>query len=134
MLPLYGSGEADGHLFSVMPFVEGDTLRDRLARDAQLPMDEALGLADEVADALHYAHSRGVVHRDIKPENVLIENGHAMVADVGIASAVSTAGSDTLTMTGMALGTPHCMSPEQASSDVVDSRTDLYAWNRPFTP
>ena len=127
ILPLYDSGEADGHLFYVMPFVEGETLRDRLTRDAQLPMDEALSLADEVADALHYAHSRGVVHRDIKPENILIENGHAVVADFGIASAVSTAGSDKLTMTGMALGTPHYMSPEQASGDVVDSRTDLYA-------
>jgi non-specific serine/threonine protein kinase len=127
ILPLYDSGEADGHLFYVMPFVEGETLRDRLSREAQLPLDEALGLADEIADALHYAHSRGVVHRDIKPENILLENGHAVVADFGIASAVSTAGSEKLTMTGMALGTPHYMSPEQASGDAVDSRTDLYA-------
>jgi serine/threonine-protein kinase PknK len=127
ILPLYDSGEADGHLFYVMPFVEGESLRDRLTRDAQLPMDDALRFADEVADALHYAHSRGVVHRDIKPENILIENGHAVVADFGIASAVSTAGSEKLTMTGMALGTPHYMSPEQASGDVVDARTDLYA-------
>jgi predicted ATPase len=127
ILPLYDSGEADGHLFYVMPFVEGESLRDRLTRDAQLPMDEALRMADEVADALHYAHSRGVVHRDIKPENILIENGHAVVADFGIASAVSTAGSEKLTRTGMALGTPHYMSPEQASGDVIDARTDLYA-------
>jgi predicted ATPase len=127
ILPLYDSGEAAGHLFYVMPFVEGESLRDRMVREAQLPMDEALRFADEVADALHYAHSRGVVHRDIKPENILLENGHAVVADFGIASAVSTAGSEKLTMTGMSLGTPHYMSPEQASGDVVDARSDLYA-------
>jgi eukaryotic-like serine/threonine-protein kinase len=85
ILPLYDSGEAAGHLFYVMPFVEGESLRDRMVREAQLPMDEALRFADEVADALHYAHSRGVVHRDIKPENILLENGHAVVADFGIA-------------------------------------------------
>jgi predicted ATPase len=127
ILPLFDSGEAAGHLFYVMPLVEGETLRDRLERMGALPLDEALRIADEVADALHYAHGRGVVHRDIKPENILLENGHAVVADFGIASAISTVGSDRLTMVGMSLGTPHYMSPEQASGDVVDARSDLYA-------
>ena len=131
ILPLFDSGEASGQMFYVMPYVEGETLRNLLDRDPQLPLDEALRLADEIADALQYAHSRGVVHRDIKPENILIENGHAVVADFGIASAVSTAdsaaGREKLTMIGMALGTPQYMSPEQASGDAVDARSDLYA-------
>ena len=127
ILPLYDSGAAAGHLFYVMPFVDGQTLRDRITLEGQMPLDEALRLADEIADALHYAHSKGVVHRDIKPENILIENGHAVVADFGIASALSTASGERLTMTGMAIGTPHYMSPEQATGDVVDARSDLYA-------
>jgi tetratricopeptide (TPR) repeat protein len=127
ILALYDSGEADGLLYYVMPLVEGESLRDRLQRERQLPLDEALQIAREVADALGYAHERGVVHRDIKPENILLQGGHAVVADFGIAKAVTDAGGESLTQTGMAIGTPQYMSPEQASADVVDGRTDLYA-------
>lgn len=127
ILPLFDSGEADGRLFYVMPYVEGETLHDRIAREGALAVDDALRIADEVADALHYAHTRGVIHRDIKPENILLENDHAVVADFGIAHAVSTAGDSKLTMVGMALGTPHYMSPAQGTGDVIDARSDLYA-------
>jgi len=127
ILPLYDSGEGAGFLFYVMPFVEGESLRDRLARDGQLPIEDALRFADEIANALSYAHGRGVIHRDIKPENILLENGHAIVADFGIAQAVGAAGDDKLTVAGMAVGTPTYMSPEQASGDVIDARSDLYA-------
>ena len=127
ILPLFDSGEADGQVFYVMPYVEGETLRDRMTRDGTLPVADVLRIADEVADALSYAHGRGVIHRDIKPENILIESDHAIVADFGIAHAASTAGDASLTLAGMALGTPHYMSPEQGSGDVVDARSDLYA-------
>ena len=132
ILPLYDSGrtgEASGDfLYYVMPLVEGESLRDRLKREKQLPVDEALRIAREVADALSYAHARGVIHRDIKPENILLESGHALVADFGIARAVSGAGTDRLTDAGLALGTPTYMSPEQAAGDLeVDGRSDLYA-------
>ena len=127
ILPLYDSGEGAGFLFYVMPFVEGESLRDLLARDGQLPIDDVLRFADEIADALSYAHGRGIIHRDIKPENILIENGHAIVADFGIAQAVGAAGDAKLTVAGMALGTPTYMSPEQAAGDVIDARSDLYA-------
>ena len=135
ILPLYDSGEARpegggkaGFLFYVMPYVDGRSLRDRLAREHQLPIDEALRIAREVADALSYAHSRGVVHRDIKPENILLDAGHAVVADFGIARAVSAAGGDQLTATGVTLGTPAYMSPEQAAgSKDLDGRSDLYS-------
>jgi TolB-like protein/tetratricopeptide (TPR) repeat protein/tRNA A-37 threonylcarbamoyl transferase component Bud32 len=128
ILPLYDSGDADGHLFYVMPFVEGESLRDRLDREKQLPVDTALQIAREVADALSYAHSRGVIHRDIKPGNILLESGHAVVADFGIAKAVRAAGGESLTQTGMSLGTPAYMSPEQAAGEQdLDGRSDLYA-------
>jgi predicted ATPase len=127
ILPLYDSGEAGSFLYYVMPYVEGESLRGRLERDKQLPIDEALRIADQVADALHYAHGRGVIHRDIKPENILLENGRAVVADFGIAHAVSASGTDRLTSTGLSLGTPHYMSPEQSSGEPVDGRSDLYA-------
>ncbi len=127
ILPLFDSGEEDGFLFYVMPFVEGESLRDRLDREGQLPMEDVLGIADEVADALAYAHRTGVVHRDIKPENILLENGHAVVMDFGIANAVTSAGDERLTAVGMAIGTPQYMSPEQANGEPGDARTDLYA-------
>ena len=127
ILPLFDSGEGAGFLYYVMPFVDGESLRDRLKREPQLPIDEALRIADEVADALQYAHNRGVVHRDIKPENILLENGHAVVADFGIAQAVRRTGDEQLTMDGTSLGTPHYMSPEQATAEQVDARSDLYA-------
>lgn len=128
ILPLYDSGEVDGFLYYVMPHVDGESLRDRLAREKQLPIDDAIQIAREVADALSYAHSRGVVHRDIKPDNILLESGHAVVADFGIARAITEAGGDNLTSTGMAIGTPAYMSPEQASgSRELDGRSDLYS-------
>jgi serine/threonine-protein kinase len=128
ILPLLDSGEADGLLFYVMPFVAGETLRSRLERERQLPIDAAVRIAREVADALQYAHSVGIVHRDIKPENILLQGGHALVADFGIALAVQQAGGQRMTQTGLSLGTPQYMSPEQAMGEkAVDSRTDIYA-------
>ena len=127
ILPLFDSGEAGGHLFYVMPYVEGETLRDRMDRERQLPLEDALQIAREVAEALGYAHARGVVHRDIKPENVLLESGHAVVADFGIARAVDAASGPRLTETGLAIGTPAYMSPEQAVAEAVDARSDLYS-------
>jgi len=128
ILRLYDSGEAGGFLYYVMPYVEGESLRSRLDREKQLPLDEALQIAREVADALSYAHSHGWVHRDIKPANILLESGHAVVADFGIARAVTAAAGETLTETGMALGTPAYMSPEQAAgSKQLDGRSDLYS-------
>ena len=111
-----------------MPLVEGESLRDRLAREKQLPIDDALRIAREVADALSYAHARGVIHRDIKPENILLEGGHAVVADFGIARAFSAAGGERITQTGMSIGTPLYMSPEQSVGDAeIDGRSDLYS-------
>jgi tetratricopeptide (TPR) repeat protein/TolB-like protein len=128
ILPLLDSGEAEGFLFYVMPHVEGESLRDRLTREKQLPVDDALQTAREVADALGYAHSHGIIHRDIKPENILLAAGHARVADFGIARAISVAGGEQLTETGLAVGTPAYMSPEQAAgSTELDGRSDIYA-------
>jgi Tol biopolymer transport system component/tRNA A-37 threonylcarbamoyl transferase component Bud32 len=128
ILPLFDSGSSEGQLFYVMPFVEGETLRSRLERERQLPVAEALQIAREVADALQYAHERGVIHRDIKPENILLQGGHALVADFGIALAVQQAGGQRMTQTGLSLGTPQYMAPEQAMGDKnVDARADIYA-------
>ena len=128
ILPLHDSGVTDGLLFYVMPYVEGESLRERLTREKQLPVDDALRIAREVADALSYAHSRGVVHRDVKPENILLETGHAVVADFGVARVMAAVSAEKLTATGIAVGTPLYMSPEQAAgSRDVDGRSDLYS-------
>ncbi len=128
ILPLYDSGTADGFLYYVMPYVRGESLRHRLDRDRQLPIEEALTITQDVAAALGHAHARGVIHRDIKPENILIQEGEAMVADFGIALAVSAAASERLTLTGLLVGTSEYMSPEQASGDLrLDERTDVYS-------
>jgi len=128
LLPLFDSGEADGKLFYVMPYVEGESLRARLDREKQLPVDEAIRIATSVASALDYAHRHGVVHRDLKPENILLHEGQPLVADFGIALAVSNAGGGRITQTGVSLGTPQYMSPEQATGDrVIDARTDVYS-------
>ena len=128
IVPIYDSGGAGALLFFVMPYIEGETLRDRLARDARLPVDVTIRLGLEVAEALSYAHSRNVVHRDIKPENILLFRGHAMVADFGIATAVEPVDDLHLTSTGGGLGTPAYMSPEQAFGDnTLDGRADLYS-------
>ncbi len=128
ILPLLDSGEADGLLYYVMPLVTGETLRARLVRENQLPMDDVLRVAREAGDALQYAHEQGVIHRDIKPENILLQNGHAVVADFGIALAVQSAGGQRMTQTGLSLGTPQYMSPEQAMGEkTLDARSDVYA-------
>ena len=127
ILPLFDSGETDGFLYYVMPFIEGESLRDRLRREKQLSIDEAVRLTREVASALDYAHRHGVIHRDVKPENILLHDGQALVADFGIALAASRAGSR-MTETGMSLGTPHYMSPEQAMGErEITARSDVYA-------
>jgi len=128
ILPLFDSGTADGFLYYVMPFIEGETLRDKLNRETQLGVDEAVRIAREVADALDYAHRRGIIHRDIKPENILLHDGRPMVADFGIALAVSAAAGGRMTETGLSLGTPHYMSPEQATADKeISARSDVYS-------
>ena len=128
ILPLLDSGEADGLLYYVMPLVTGETLRARLERERQLPVADAVRIAREVASALDYAHRQGVIHRDIKPENILLHDGSALVADFGIALAVQSAGGQRMTQTGLSLGTPQYMSPEQAMGErIIDARSDIYA-------
>ncbi len=128
ILPLLDSGAANGLLYYVMPYVRGETLRARLERERQLPIPDALLIAREVADALHAAHGLGIVHRDVKPENILLQDGHALVADFGIALAVQSASGQRMTQTGLSLGTPQYMSPEQAMGEkTIDARSDIYA-------
>jgi eukaryotic-like serine/threonine-protein kinase len=128
ILPLYDSGAADNFLFYVMPYVEGETLRTRLDREKQLGVDDAVALTRAIASALEYAHKQGVVHRDIKPENILLRDSDPLIADFGIALAVSHAGGNRLTETGLSIGTPHYMSPEQAMGDrELDARSDVYS-------
>ena len=128
ILRLHESGEVEGTGFYGMPFVEGESLRDRLNREKQLPVGDAVRIATEVAGALDYAHRHDVIHRDIKPENILLHEGRALVADFGIALAAAKTGGTRMTETGMSLGTPHYMSPEQAMGERdLDARTDIYA-------
>ena len=128
ILPLHDSGEADSFLFYVMPYVEGESLRERIDRDKQLPVDEAVQITTAVAHALQHAHDRGVIHRDIKPANILMQDGQPVVADFGIALAVGAAGGSRLTETGLSVGTPFYMSPEQATGDQqVGPPSDTYA-------
>ena len=128
ILPLFDSGTADGFLYYVMPYIEGETLRDKLSHETQLSIEAAVRIATEVADALDYAHRHGVIHRDIKPENILLHDGRPMVADFGIALAVSAAAGGRMTETGLSLGTPHYMSPEQATGEKdITARSDVYS-------
>ncbi|MGH9886015.1 MAG: serine/threonine-protein kinase, partial [bacterium] len=128
IVPLFDSGDADGVLYYVMPFVEGESLRDRLAREPRLPIDECLQLATDVAEALAYANDLGVIHRDVKPANIMLTPGHASIADFGIAKAVAEAADQRMTETGVSVGTPTYMSPEQLNGDVsIDNRSDQYS-------
>ncbi len=128
LLPLFDSGSADGLLYYVMPYIEGETLRARIERERQLPVEETLRLLGLLAAALDYAHGRGVIHRDLKPENILLQSGQPVIADFGIALAVAQAGGTRITESGLSLGTPHYMSPEQAAGDrALDARSDQYA-------
>ncbi|HJR34780.1 MAG TPA: serine/threonine-protein kinase, partial [Gemmatimonadales bacterium] len=128
ILPLFDSGTAYGFLYYVMPYIQGETLRSKLDRETQLGIEEAVRITRDVADALDYAHRHGVIHRDIKPENILLHDGRPMVADFGIALAVSAAAGGRMTETGMSLGTPHYMSPEQATADKeISARSDVYS-------
>ncbi len=128
ILPLFDSGETNGFLYYVMPFIDGETLRAKLDRETQLGIDEAVSITTAVADALDYAHRHGVIHRDIKPENILLHDGRPMVADFGIALALSAAAGGRMTETGMSLGTPHYMSPEQATAEKeITARSDVYS-------
>src|SRR5881396_3972598 len=128
ILALHDSGQAGGSLYYVMPYIAGESLRDRLEREGPLPLEEALRITREVASALSYAHSHDVVHRDIKPENILLSGGEAVVADFGIGRAITAAARDTLTGTGIAIGTPGYMSPEQTTGGArLDGRSDIYS-------
>ncbi|UCG87928.1 MAG: serine/threonine protein kinase, partial [Gemmatimonadota bacterium] len=128
IIPLHDSGEAARFLFYVMPFIDGESLRTRLVRETRIDTAVALRIVEDVGDALSYAHRQGILHRDIKPENIMFSEGHPMVADFGIARAVSTAGGVNITKTGLAIGTPGYMSPEQAAGERdLDARTDVYS-------
>ena len=128
ILPLHDSGEMGGYLYYVMPFVDGESLGEKLKREGRLPINEAVRILREVVDALAYAHERNVIHRDIKPDNVMLSGRHALVTDFGVAKAVSAAGGEKLTTVGVALGTPSYMSPEQAMGETdIDHRSDIYA-------
>ncbi len=128
IVPLHDSGESDGVLYYVMPYIDGESLRQRLKREPELPLSDALQIAGEVADALDHSHAHGLVHRDIKPENILLSGGHALVADFGIAHAMASVGLEQLTETGVILGTPEYMSPEQAAGESqVDGKSDIYS-------
>ena len=128
IVPIFSAGEAAGLFYYVMPYVEGESLRHRLLRERKLALDDALHIARDVADALAFAHGQGIIHRDIKPENILLSGDHAIVADFGIARAISAAGMLTLTGSGQAIGSPGYMSPEQAmGSAQLDARTDVYS-------
>jgi serine/threonine-protein kinase len=128
ILPVHDSGTADGLLWYTMPYVEGESLRQRLTREPQLPLDDAVQIAVQVAEALGYAHRHGIVHRDVKPENILLSGEHCVIADFGVARAIDRAGGEKLTETGVAVGTVVYMSPEQASGDAwLDGRSDLYS-------
>nr|MBA3259578.1 serine/threonine protein kinase [Gemmatimonadales bacterium] len=128
ILGVFDSGDAAGRLWFTMPYVEGESLRDRLRREGQLALSDAVRIAREVADGLDFAHRHGVIHRDVKPENILLSDGHALVADFGISRAlVGDESDEALTETGVSIGTPAYMSPEQATGQAVDARTDVYA-------
>src|SRR5437764_5477015 len=128
LLPLFDSGEAEGLLYYVMPYVEGESLRARLDRERQLPIDEAIRISIGIGNALGYAHAHSMIHRDLKPENILLQAGQPVIADFGIALAVSKAGGNRITQTGLSLGTLQYMSPEQATGDrVIDGRSDTYS-------
>jgi serine/threonine-protein kinase len=127
ILSLLDSGNAAGQLWFTMPYIDGETLRERLNRDLRLPVDEAVRLAREIAEAVEHAHGHGIVHRDIKPENILLSEGRPLVADFGIAKALGEAAGSRLTETGLVIGTAAYMSPEQAAGDPIDARTDIYS-------